>query len=1061
MRGALIVWALSAALHAQAPAGAIAGTVTDPSGAVVPGVKITISDKSAGLSRALESNSLGNYLAASLPAGEYELRADAPGLRTLLRGVTVTTGSTTTANLEMVLGERLEAITVESAAGQISYDSHAIEGLVTRHNIEDLPLNGRSFLNLALLQPGVVVTTGNPAQLNSLFNVSVMGGHYFRTAITVDGGDVRNFVEGSTGTNFSQEVVQEFQLSSVNFDLSTGITSIGAINIVTRSGTNSLHGAGYFTFRDHNLAAYPGLARNPLAPDPFFARRTPGFSIEGPLRKNKLFAFFNYEYTNQTGVFIVNPDAPSLAPFSQIAPSPYVGKLISNRLDYRASQNQSIFLRYSHDGNHATGPTGLTGAPPLPSNFVQNRNWSDQVLLGVTSVVSANLVNDFRGSFWYWLNNNAIPKASDCPAACLGLGLPEIHIIGSNFVAGNTINAPMNRNQRRWHLSDGINWQRGAHRFQFGGEYEREALTGSWAFLDPGIVYLYGAELLGQFGLGPAFGLPKTFSTLQDLSKLPVFLFEVGIGNPGQPPPYNLDQAKFNHRTHLYFQDNWRVRPKLNLNYGLGWQFESTLTNNDLSKPAYLAPILGPNGLNPPPRNFKNFSPSLGFAWNVGRDSKTVIRGGAGIYFDTQLLWQKLLERSLLGPVGNGRSQISGAAVPNFIPDVPLVVAPGNLPIGAPLDFQTFPTGFTLGTLLQNLPKIRADLEQKLAPTNPPDLSVRAIQLNKQGTFLFPPRYPTSYGEHLSIGVQRELAPGFVLSADFVSRQFIHQIGDNPTDYNHFYRASGPVIPACTTAAQIADPHANCSTGPIQFWTPDLRSHYRALLVRAEKRLSKRVQFLVSYALADQEAVSDINANLDDWFATYGPSGARHVLNISGLVDLPWKFQLSYLSVIHSRDPFGAYISNVDLAGSGSSYQTLPGVPYNSFNFGHGNEDLARLVNDFNSAHPNVANPGGRCGARPADPRGQCIPVLRLPQNYSLGDSFSSQDVRLSKVFSYRERYQLKVFVEAFNLFNFANLSGFSGDLTNPGFGQPSARIGQVFGSGGPRAFQLGARVSF
>src|SRR5206468_8287476 len=122
----------------------------------------------------------------------------------------------------------------------------------------------------AHLEQGVLVTTANPAQFNAQFSVSVLGGPASHTAIAVVGGNIRNPDEGGTGQNFSQEVVQEFQLSSPNFDLSTGITAFGAVNVVTRGGSNDFHGAGYFYFRDHNMAAYPSLGRTPVTNDTFF-----------------------------------------------------------------------------------------------------------------------------------------------------------------------------------------------------------------------------------------------------------------------------------------------------------------------------------------------------------------------------------------------------------------------------------------------------------------------------------------------------------------------------------------------------------------------------------------------------------------------------------------------------------------------------------------------------------------------------------------------------------------------------------------------------------------------
>jgi len=259
-----LILATAVALLAQVPTGTIAGVVTDESGAVVPNAKITITNKDASLRRDVTTSADGSFSAAALPAGEYEVRTEATGFRVLVRPATVETGATTTVNLTMQIGATKDVVTVEGAVAAVNYDSNTVQGVVTRKQIQDLPLNGRSFLNLAQLEPGVIVTPANPAQFNAQFSVSILGGPASHTAITVDGANIRNPVEGGTGQNFSQEVVQEFQLSSVNFDLSTGLTSYGAINVVTRSGSNELHGSGYFFFRDHNMSAYPSLNRNSL-----------------------------------------------------------------------------------------------------------------------------------------------------------------------------------------------------------------------------------------------------------------------------------------------------------------------------------------------------------------------------------------------------------------------------------------------------------------------------------------------------------------------------------------------------------------------------------------------------------------------------------------------------------------------------------------------------------------------------------------------------------------------------------------------------------------------------
>src|SRR5581483_4810925 len=260
--------ALLAAGLAQAPTGIISGTITDESGAVVPGANVTINNKATSVARTIKTNSDGIYGAPALEAGEYTVRVEVQGFRTAVRGATVQVGATTTADIRMEVGQSTEVVSVEAAAAQVEYERNTVDGVITRQQIQDLPLNGRSFLNLAALEPGVSVSIGSTAQYNAQFAVSILGASAGRTAYTVDGGNIRDSIENSgPGMNFSQEVVQEFQLSAVNFDLSTGITAVGAVNVVTRSGSNDFHGSGYYYFRDHNMAAYPGLARSTFNPN--------------------------------------------------------------------------------------------------------------------------------------------------------------------------------------------------------------------------------------------------------------------------------------------------------------------------------------------------------------------------------------------------------------------------------------------------------------------------------------------------------------------------------------------------------------------------------------------------------------------------------------------------------------------------------------------------------------------------------------------------------------------------------------------------------------------------
>lgn len=1037
---------------AQVPTGTISGTVYDESGAVIPGAAIKVRNKATNAERQLTSATDGTFSAPALAVGNYEVEVTASGFSTLKQEVTVATGSVVTLEARMKVGQTTEVVTVDSGTAQINTEKHSIDGVITRQKIQELPLNGRSFLQLAFLEPGVTASPGTTAQYNSLFSVSILGGDSNKTAITVDGGNVRNSIEGNTGMNFSQEVVQEFQLSSTNFDLSTGITSVGAVNIVTRTGGNEFHGSGYYFFRDHNMAAYPALARDPLNPDPFFARRNPGVWVGGPIKKDRLFFFTNYEYTNQASVVTFQPNLPSASSLSGNFNSPYTGHLFSTRIDWKVTDRHNAFLRYSHDQNKGFGPNG--GAV-LPSNWLQNKNFSDQGVIGITSVLKPTLVNDFRFNFTYWQNRNLFPDSSVC-ADCVGLNFPQLNINGTNVTIGNTSNATQGRDLRRYTFLDNVSWQKGSHRIRFGTEIEHAPGTGFWGFCDPACTVGLSPEFIRSV-VPPAFvaalfpTLPATIKTNQDFLSLPFAGAVVGVGDPAQPPPFNIDKAKQNNRLRFFGQDTWKLRPNFTLNYGLAWNFESTLVNRDLDKPQYLSPLLGGN-LNPTANNYKNFSPALGFAWSLDESSKTVLRAGAGIYWDTELLWRRLQERAAIGPIGNGRLQVPHTAFTNIFPGIINVGTQQLVPVGASLPAAGQLTNMTVGQFMQIFNAQIAGIQQALAPKNLNDLSVRNIEINKTAGDLYPSEYPVQRSYQMNAGIQRDLGHDMILNVDFVRRVFGNTLLGS-LDYNRFNRfingVQTPVIPRCT-AAQRNDPKAQCSNGSITFWTPGGRGVYNGLLVKLDKRFTRRFLFTVSYALTDQSGVNGIS-NLDDWFANYGPQGSRHILNISALVDLPLGLQLGFISATSDRGPVMPFVASADLDGDGNTSTPIPGVDFNCFNRGCGKNDLAAAVAAWNQTY------GGK-----KDARGQTIPTITLPANYEFGDSFSSQDIRVTKKFTFRDRYTISVFAEMFNVFNIANLGGYNFRLNDTAsFGQPTSRASQVFGSGGPRALQLGGRFVF
>jgi hypothetical protein len=1049
--GGCLALLLATAAWAQAPVGTISGTVRDQSDAVVPGVSVTIRHSATGAERNVTSGEDGTFSAPSLPAGAYIVTAELTGFRTQRVDVTVATGRVVAVDMRMELGQATETVTVAANAVHVETEAHAVSGVITRQKIQELPLNGRSFLQLAFLEPGVTASPGSTSQYNSLFSVSILGGDSNKTAITVDGGNVRNSIEGNTAMNFSQEVIEEFQLSSANFDLSTGITSVGSVNIVTRSGGNDLRGSAYYFFRNNDMAAYPALRRDPLNPDPEFSRSNPGAWLGGPLRRDSLFYFTNYEYTSQEGVVSYQPNLASASELAGVFPNPYRGHLFSTRVDWKASNKHTAFVRFSHDQNRGFGPSG---AAALPSNWLRNVNRSEQNVIGLTSILTPSLLNDFRFNFTYWRNRNLFADEATCPD-CVGLGFPQVNINGTNVTVGNTSNATQGRDLYRYTFVNTLTWVKGQHRPRFGTEIEHAPGTGFWGFCDPACTAAFSPEFIRSLGIPAGTmaalfpNMPSTIRTSQDILNLPFAGGFAGVGDPGQPPPYNVDKAKVNQRYRFYAQDTWRVKPRFTLNYGLAWNFESTLVNRDLDKPAYLAPIYG-NDLSPTENNYNNWSPSFGFAWTLDDESKTVVRGGAGLYWETELLWRRLQERAAIGPVGNGRINLSHTNFVNIFPGIINLNTGQPVPVGATLPANTV-TNLTVGQFMQIYNQQIAALQAQLAPTNPNDLSVRNIQISKTAGDLYPHEYPVQHSIHMNIGVQRELGASMVLGVEFVRRVFEDTLLGS-LDQNRFNRyingVQSPVIPVCQ-GAQSRDPNAQCSTSQITFWTPGGREVYNGLLVKLDKRFSNRYLFGVSYALTNRSGINGVT-NLDNYFASYGPTGARHLLNMSALFDFPGNVQLGIISAMSSRSPVMPSISSVDLDGDGTSTTPIPGVDYNCFNRGCDEDELRDAVASFNAQY---------AGQR--DARGQVIPQLTLPAEFEFGDYFSSQDIRLTKTFG-RDSTKIAVFMEVFNIFNVANLGGHSFNLNNTAtFGQPTNRASQVFGSGGPRAFQVGGRFTF
>jgi len=1082
--------------HAQSPVGSIRGTVTDEHGGVITNATVTVTNKATGDTRKVTTGGDGIYAVDNLLPGQYDVRIEAQGFATYSIVATVQVGNTTNGDAAMRAGAKGEVVDVVADAAVINKEEYKIDGVITRQKVDALPLNGRNFLQLASLEPGVSVSASNPGAQNNLFNVSIGGGPSSLTRLTVDGGSILDPVCGGAAQNFSTETVQEFQISTFNFDLSTGITSVGAINIVSRTGSNDFHGNAFLYFRDHSISALPTFFRPNNSFDPFFRRYQYGGAFGGPIKKDKVFFFGNFERLDQESAVATTVTAPpslllgNLAQFSSVLSSPYKGKLGNVRVDVpRLTAKNNLFVRYSHDDNKVFAPDDNN---TLGSNWRDNGSQDENIIGSLTTILKQNLINDFRFNYQKIENSENIPSSSQCPSSnigCIGLDGPQIRVNGSNLRLGNTVNAPQMRNLDRYQFTDNMNWQKGAHRLRFGGEWEHNYGKGLWAFLDPALIVVHNpATVLGfnqlvAAGINANPGIPGAFKpvliaalnipvpaafltpgaqvTYQDLLGLPIIagasgnllLPLVGIGDPSQPPPFQTDIARQSNRYRTYAQDSWQIRPGFTFSFGASYSIETNLQNHDLAKPSLLLPLIGQLGK--PNKDTNNIAPSAGFAWDIGNKGKTVVRGGAGIYYDTILFVTRLRERAAIGPLGNGRSQVGGAFFRNTIvyPQPPIPLPPPlnliNVPLGAPIDFGLVPTKMTANdfmTLLNSqVPTILASFGSLGSA------GVSGIDFFKTGTDLLDPNLQIPYSEQFSIGVQRQLPKNMSVSADFVMRKRVHTLFQNDRDFfNRIPALGGPVIRKCVGAEAI-NPAVACSNGPISVIESSGRDNYKALLVKIDKRFSNRYQFTASYALSALNTFFT-SENLTDAFGFYGPSpaDARHRLTVSGVVDLPWGFQGSLIATYASVPPFTARIDgNNDLNGDGTTGDLLPGLKPNSLNRGTSSKEFLQLVNQFNATF-----------AGKPDARGTTVVAAVVPTNFSFGDDFQSEDIRITKTFKFKERWQVQGFFEVFNIFNISNLGGY-GTTLNSSFGLPTVRAGQNFGTGGPRALQFGGRFQF
>ena len=767
---------ISSPLLAQMPAatGSISGTVTSPSGAVLAGAKVTITGQT-GKAITATTDSRGAYTVGNLAPGTYNLRAEAIGFKPAQLVVDVKSDNAANGNLKM------------SGEVQLNTEEGTVQGELTLPQIENLPLNGRNFLSLAQFEPGVQIQDGQSFDPTKAGYQSVsFGSRFGRTArIDVDGGDVSDETVGTTTISVPATAIQEFHISQSSLNVSTQLTSSGAVNITTKSGTDSLHGEAFGAFRDSSfsseLPAPPGFK----AP---FQRSEYGGAIGGAIIKDKAFFFVDGERTLQH----VQVPVVVAAPFSQYSgtfSNPFHEENLLGRLDYHFTQGARAFYRFSYFKNSSDATSGLGYSVYDNVNITRNH------VLGV-DFDRWNQANSIRFSFLKFENQMADATIGNAALPFNDLHA-EIAMGATGLVAGPSYLAPQGTPQRNIEIKyDGSRMWRN-HALRFGGSYNYIVAGGFASFYGNGpqiTSQVSQAEIInaanGPFpgGASNPFNYPADSAVLAN--GLGYSTNKSALGFPaGELGPDN--------RILLYLGDTWKVHPNWALTFGLGYHRDTGRTDSQYAPIPQLSSLATGLGDQVAQPNI-NFAPQFGFAWDTGGSGKMVFRGGIGLFWENSLFNNVLFDAPYRQRTGAFLQSFSACSAPGQPTTLQTASGPLNTPGSASAAAICGAPGATSFPVIGNALPAIIGLQQAYVAASPfnlnaPNPAFAGQYLNgcaggtscffAPGNSMFDPTYRSPRSIQMNIGFQRELKPGMVLNADIVRNVQTHYLLG--VDQNH------------------------------------------------------------------------------------------------------------------------------------------------------------------------------------------------------------------------------------------------------------------------------------
>jgi outer membrane receptor protein involved in Fe transport len=974
---------------AQATASAtLEGTVKDKSQAVIRGATVTITNKATGVTRTTATNDVGGYRFELLPVGAYEIKVSASGFASAVtESVGLLVGRVTTLDYALNPGATAETVTVTAETPILDSQKTDVGLNITPQEVENLPLNGRDFANLAILAPGAKPVDSYDPTKNRIAIFGINGSSGRNVNVTVNGIDNKDNTVGGPVMQLPLEAVQEFIISTQRFSAANGRSEGAAVNVITKSGSNKFHGAAYVYERNErfNATEVDPTTGQKLENKSPFSRQQYGGSIGGPVYKDKTFFFFAFEKQRELTNIIVTSEALKQlnlvkdlgAQPSPIIPTPYRDTRYNGRLDYRFNEKHNAFLSYAAQSNfglndQATANTDLTGG-----NFTKNELQVANASLN--STLTPNIVNSFTAGFQYW--HNLIDSEKK---------VPTINFPGEIFFGTNT-NVPQESYQRKWQFRDDISIIKGRHAFKTGFDFLWEPKLGGFFEFNPtiAITFLDKPDIIknnlpsiscpGSTAANLLSCYPQGFATPGAVTDI-----SATAGNPYFDLPGGAKMFG------VYFQDDWKFSSRLTLNLGVRYDRDFNLLAGETIQARsrtylQLKAINSPFAAKLPGDDKRGLSPRVGFAYDVTGAGKHIVRGGYGIYYGQTFLNIPLFMLQQINPTLFATVLSLGSS-----------------------GFNDGTADFLPGTNIR-LSQFRFGVDPLPSIPPPPTKFVGG-----ESGRLMDPNYRNPYTQQWNIGYSYQLTPSSVIEVEYT-----HVLGlreSKTFDINPKLDSLGGERPLTAAFKAAGLP----VLGRIDVEQSVGRSRYDGLNLSYRRRLSNHFSLNTNYVISRAVAYNGATAafrnrptDLTDIFAEHDfgptPNDERHRWVVSGLVDLPWGIQLAPIMQLASARPYNA-IQGIDVFGWGAT------------------RGAAHVI--VNTSDPNnlVANAGkGAAQLKACLTAGTCKQVGFDSQR---GQAFFQLDTRLSKDIKLGERAKLKLIFQAFDLTNRANFGNtFDGDL--------------------------------